>query len=98
MIKEIKDYKGTIPYNPYSFIWEGDYVFEVGERVRWRSSLDADYSYGTIIYIGKKWATVRGCGYYDRHEELVHLRHIEKIDSGGKHFGGNKKHSKRSFT
>lgn len=71
-------------------------MFKAGERVRWRSPLDADYSYGVVVSVTRKWVVVRG--YYAQREELVHLRYIEKVKSGGRRFGGNKKHSKRSAT
>ena len=39
-------------------------MYEVGELVKWRCPLDADYSYGYIVEIKRNLATVIGTGYY----------------------------------
>lgn len=71
-------------------------MFTVGERIRWRDPLDADYSYGTILKIHNSYATVIGSGYYIGVVINVKLRHMEKIEKGGKGFGSSKKFNKRS--
>ena len=73
-------------------------MFKVGERVRWRSPLDADYSYGTIVSLRYTLATVEGSGYYKGVLSEVHVRYIESMERGGKSFGGNKKQRKRAIT
>ena len=55
-------------------------MYEIGELVRWRCPLDADYSYGYILEITTE----------------IHLRYIEKVKRGGGGFGRGKEHSKRS--
>ena len=73
-------------------------MFKVGEDVRWRCPLDADYSYGTILEINRSIATVEGSGYYAGKISEVHLRNIEKIERGGGCCGSGKRCSKRSAT
>lgn len=69
-------------------------MYKIGELIKWCSPLDADYSYGTILEINRNHATVLGSGYYAGVKFSVHLRCIEKIEKGGKSFGGNKKYRK----
>lgn len=71
-------------------------VYEVGELVKWRAPLDADYSYGYILEIKRNLATVIGTGYYKGVITQIHLRYIEKAKRGGGGCGRGKKHSKRS--
>ena len=72
-------------------------MYKAGERVRWRTPLDADYSYGTILEINRGIATVVGSGYYHGVISEIHIRHMEKLSRGGKKVGSNsKKYSKRS--
>ena len=73
-------------------------MVKVGDEVRWRNPLDADYSYGTIISLYKGKATVKETGYYHGVISEVYLRYIEKRGArGGKIVGSNsKKHNKRS--
>ena len=69
-------------------------MYRVGERVRWCSPLDADYSYGTIVSVHNNLAVVMGSGYYTGVTTEVHLRYVERAVRGGKGFGNHKKHSK----
>lgn len=69
-------------------------MFEIGELVRWRTPLEADYSYGTILDIKRNLATLEGSGYYKGKITEVNLRYIEKLERGGKGFGGCKKYCK----
>lgn len=72
-------------------------MFKVGELVKFRNPLDADYSYGTIVEIdSRSVATILGSGYYTGVTTAVHLRYIEKAKRGGNGYGGGKKYSKRS--
>lgn len=71
-------------------------MIKVGARIKWRSPLDADYSYGTVTEIDNGRAIVRGTGYYKGVLMRVHLRYIEKLDTGGKKGGRSKKYRKRS--
>ena len=71
-------------------------MFKVGDRVRWRAPLDADYSYGTIIAIKRGFATVMETGYYQGVITEVHIKYMEKLKRGGKSFGSSKKYNKRS--
>lgn len=73
-------------------------VYEIGELVRWRCPLDADYSYGTILEINKNIARVEGSGYYTGVVTDVHLKYIEKLKRGGGGFGLHKRNNKRSTT
>lgn len=73
-------------------------MYEVGELVRWRCPLDADYSYGTILSINKNIARVEGSGYYTGVITDVHFRYIEKLQRGGGGFGLSKGNRKRSTT
>ena len=73
-------------------------MYKVGELVKWREPLDADYSYGHIIEINRNLATVRCMGYYTGNINQVHFRYIRKVQKGGKGIGGSKKRSKRSVT
>ena len=66
----------------------------VGELVRWRNPLDADYSYGTVQEIKGMYAIVLGSGYYTGVTTEVHLRCIERAGKGGRYYGGSKKYSK----
>lgn len=63
-------------------------MYEVGELVKWRCPLDADYSYGTILEVNNRnVARVEGSGYYAGVITEVHLRYIEKVKRGGGGFG-----------
>lgn len=73
-------------------------MFKVGEAVRWRCPLDADYSYGYILEIKRSIATVLCTGYYIGCTTEVHLRYIEKVKGGGTVGSNSKKYSKRSAT
>lgn len=73
-------------------------MFEVGERVKWRSPLDADYSYGTVLEIKGKFAVVSGTGYYTGKISEIHTLHIETMERGGGGYGARKKSHKRSAT
>lgn len=75
-------------------------MFEVGEKVRWMSPLDADYSYGTITEIEGKKVLILASGYYTGRITEVHISDIEKIKKqrGGKKRGRGKKHRKLSTT
>ena len=66
-------------------------MFRVGDRVKWRNPLDADYSYGTIVEISGSYAKVEGTAYYTGIIMDVHLGCMER---GGKRCGNSKKHSK----
>ena len=69
-------------------------MYKVGELVRWRNPLDADYSYGTIQEIKGNFVIVNGSGYYTGVATEVHIRYIEKARKGGRGYGGSKKHCK----
>lgn len=69
-------------------------MVKVGERVRWRNPLDEEYSYGIILEIKGGTAIVQDSGYYAGITTVVHLRSIEKLERGGKDFGGSKKYRK----
>lgn len=71
-------------------------MYEIGELVRWRCPLDADYSYGYILEIKRSLVVVVGTGYYSGVTTEIHLRYIEKVKRGGGGFGRGKEHSKRS--
>lgn len=71
-------------------------MYEVGELVRWRCPLDADYSYGYILEIKRNLVTVVGTGYYSGITTEIHLRYTEKVKRGGGSYGRGKEHSKRS--
>ena len=73
-------------------------MFTIGELVKWRSALDADYSYGTLLELRRTYATVLGSGYYTGVTMEVHIKYIEKAQRGGKGFGGSEEHCKRSVT
>ena len=75
---------------------EVENVYKVGELVRWRCPLDADYSYGYIVSIRRNLVTVIGTGYYRGVTTEVHIRYIEKVKRGGDGCGGCKRNSKRS--
>jgi hypothetical protein len=70
-------------------------MVKVGEIVKWRCPLEEDYSYGTILKINKRVATIMGSGYYTGTITEVHLMYIEKIKRGGKKCGNSKKYRKR---
>lgn len=68
-------------------------MYKSGELVRWMSPLDEDYSYGYIIEVRNKYATVLGTGYYKGSVALIHTRSIEKLEKGGRDSSGrSKKH------
>ena len=70
-------------------------MYKIGELVRWRNPLDADYSYGTIQEIKEgNYFLIAGSGYYTGVTTEVHIRYIDKAGKGGKGYGGSKKHSK----
>lgn len=70
-------------------------MYKKGDLVKWRSPLDADYSYGFFVESNKRnIATVIGCGYYTGFKFGVHLRYIEKVKKGGNGFGGSEEYSK----
>ena len=71
-------------------------MYKVGELVRWRYPLDADYSYGYVVGIRRSLVTVVGTGYYKGVTTEVHIRYIEKVEKGGGSCGGGKRYSKRS--
>lgn len=73
-------------------------MFKVGEVVKWRSPLDADYSYGTILDIDRNIAVIAGSGYYTGLVTDVHMRYIRKLKRGGRGFGSRKKYYKRAIT
>lgn len=69
----------------------------IGDKVRWREPLDADYSYGKVIGAGRTRATIAGSNYYYGNIIEVPMRYLEKV--GGKGFGSNsKRQSKRTAT
>lgn len=92
MVKELR----LCLYHPYSDLG-GFKVFKVGERVKWMSPLDEDYSYGTIVDLRRSTAIVEGSGYYKGHLSVVRIKDIEKLEKGGGGFGSHKKHSKQSI-
>lgn len=59
-------------------------MFKVGDFVRWRCPLDADYSYGTIVALERTVATVVGTDYYAGVTTHIFLRYIERVEKGGK--------------
>lgn len=70
-------------------------MVRAGDRVKWMSPLDADYSYGTILEINKAVATVEvTIGYHARTIAEVHLKHIRKLKGGGEQVGKCKKYRK----
>ena len=71
-------------------------MIKVGDKIKWRTPLDADYSYGTVTEIDRGRAILKGTGYYKGILMRVNLRYIEKLDTGGKKYGRSKKYSKRS--
>ena len=72
-------------------------MVRVGEIVKWRYPLDADYNYGTVMEIKKSVALVMWSGYYAGVITEVALHRLEKAERGGKKVGSNsKKYSKRS--
>ena len=73
-------------------------MFRVGEAVKWRCPLDAEYSYGTILKIKRRVAIVSGSGYYTGRVSEVHIRYIRKLERGGGGYGAGKKYSKYSVT
>lgn len=81
MIKD-KDYL----YHPLSDLG-GLEVFKIGEVIRWRSPLDADYSYGTILAIKRSVVIIAGTGYYTGLVIEVNRKYIRKLKRGGGGFG-----------
>lgn len=73
-------------------------MFKVGERIKWRRALDADYSYGAIQELDNGIALVKCEGYYSGFITVVPIRYLEKPEKRGEKRGNNKKHSKRSTT
>lgn len=74
-------------------------MIKTGDRIRWQSPLDEDYSYGIVLEVNKNSATVRGSGYYAGTLIDVHLRNIEKLETGGNSVGsGSKRNSKYAIT
>ena len=68
-------------------------MLAVGDRIRWMCPLDNDYTYGEILSIHRKIATVRGIGLYRHITGDIHFKYIEKI-AGGRNCGGGKKSGK----
>lgn len=69
----------------------------IGDTVRWREPLDADYSYGKVISADRTKATVAGLNYYYGITTEVPIRNLEK--AGGKGFGSTgKRQSKCAVT
>lgn len=66
-------------------------MYSVGECVRWRAPLDADYSYGIVLAVRSGYLKIRGSGYYDG--VITHIN-LQYIDKGGNDNGG-KEHNKR---
>lgn len=72
-------------------------MLEVGDTVRWMCPLDHDYSYGKIVSIRDRFATIQGIGLYKHITIEVHFKCIEKV-AGGKNCGGSKRNNKLSST
>lgn len=53
-------------------------MLKVGELIRWRSPLDADYSYGTVVAVQKAYVIIRSKGYYEGLEVKVHISDVER--------------------
>lgn len=69
----------------------------IGDKVRWRGPMDADYSYGKVIGADRTKAVIAGSNYYYGHTLEVPMRYLEK--AGGKGFGGyGKRQSKCTAT
>lgn len=63
-------------------------MYKIGDLIRWRSPLDADYSYGTLLSIDTRGvATIRCIGYYKGLIVVVHTRYIRGIKRGGGGYG-----------
>lgn len=71
-------------------------MLRVGDTVRWMCPLDHDYSYGKIVSINKRFATIKGIGLYKHITAEVHFKYIEQL-SGGKGVGRGKG-SNKSFS
>lgn len=74
-------------------------MFKVGEKVRYRRALDADYTYGTIVELIDNIALIELIGHNRGVVTDVRIKYIERIKKAGVKRGSNrKKHSKRSTT
>ena len=72
-------------------------MYKVGDIAKWRTPLEAMYSYGTVLEIQRKAVILREIGYYQGCIVKVPKQFVQKFKpaEGGSRFGSsNKKYSK----
>lgn len=65
-------------------------MLKAGDTVRWMLPLEHDYSYGEILSINRRVATIKGIGLYKYITADVHIKYIERV-AGGRNCGGGKR-------